>query len=309
MIPGRVAGDLHEHAIQLVADFYNLDITSNTLSVHFDAGLATAFDTTFESGNLRVIKVGPSAFSSATDLRDAIQGGLAVTAPPEFILGERPEYLSFAEEQAAAAVNRARFSDRRSVMGIQGAIGTRPDGIFGADTAERIAEYQDLSGLTPTGQVEEATLRAMVADLNTLGEQTTAIRMIMDFYNLSDHDALLDIAFDSTVTSNAITSGVIPGPSVVRIGPPGFAQGFEGLVHTIAHELEHVRQRKEGIDSSNVREFLGEAIEIMSVGMPEEDIGGLMDDAGRALNKFEAMTDDEKREHWGRIRGSTHEGA
>jgi hypothetical protein len=141
----------------------------------------------------------------------------------------------------------------------------------------------------------------MVDDFDLLDEQNAAIRLIIDFYNLSEHDALLDIRFDASVPSNARTSGVIPGPSLVRIGPAGFAQGFEGLVHSIAHELEHVRQRREGILSSNVREFLAEGVEIMSVGMPAEGIAGMMNDARRALNRFNAMTAAERREHWGRF--------
>ncbi len=301
MVPNRVAADSHEHAIQIVADFYNLDITSGTLSVHFDAGLAAAFDTNFESGNLRVIRLGPTAFASADTLRAAIRNGLAVPAPVEIIIGDRPELLTTEEEVAAAAFNQATYTDRRSRLAIQGLVGTRADSFFGPDTAERTAEFQTLHGLTADGQVNEATLRVMVAELETTGQQNAAIRLIMDFYDMSDYDALLDISFDATVTSNASTSGFIPGPSVVRIGPAGFTQGYEGLVHTIAHELEHVRQRKVGIPSSNVREFLGEAIEIMSVGMPEEGLEGFFDDAGRALNRFEAMTDDEKRENWGRF--------
>jgi peptidoglycan hydrolase-like protein with peptidoglycan-binding domain len=284
MVPNRVAAGSQEHAIQIVADFYNLDTTRDTLTVHFDPGLAGLFNTTFQSGNLRVIQIGASAFTSATDLRDAIRGALSVAAPAGPAPGARPTHLTPAQEQQAAAFNRARYTDRRSVLGIQGLVGTGFDALFGPDTAERIAEFQDSHGLALVdGKVGEQTLRLMVAELDRTGQQDAAIRMIIDFFNLSEHGALLDIAFDPAETDNASTSGDIPGPSIVRVGPPAFAQGFEGLVHTIAHELEHVRQRREGIPSQAVREFLGEAIEIMSAGMPEEGAAGFMDDARRAL--------------------------
>lgn len=301
MVTSRAAAGRHEHAIQLVIDLFNLKTTRDTLSVHFDSSLGSSSATSFESGNLRVIRVGPTAFASAADLRTAIQDGLDAPAPPGAALDPRPTHLTRAEERTATRENRKTFTDPRAIFAIQGLVETTPDAIFGPDTAERIAAYQDSSGLPVNGIVGEETLREMVADFDLFDEQNAAIRLIIDFYNLSDYDALLDIRFDSSVPSNARTSGVIPGPSIVRIGSAGFSQGFEGLVHTIAHELEHVRQRKEGILSSNVREFLAEAIEIMSVGMPEEGIGGMMSDARRALNRFNAMTAAEQREHWERF--------
>jgi murein L,D-transpeptidase YcbB/YkuD len=81
MVPNRVAAGRHEHAIQLVVDFHNLDVTSGTLTVHFDPALAAAGATNFESGNLRVIRVGPPAFASNATLQAAIQARLAVPAP------------------------------------------------------------------------------------------------------------------------------------------------------------------------------------------------------------------------------------
>jgi hypothetical protein len=203
---------------------------------------------------------------------------------------------------AASQFNRARFTDARSVRAIQGLIGAAPDGLFGPDTAERVAAFQHANGLTVDGKVGEQTLRVMVAQLNARSEQNAAIRLIIDFFNLSEHAALLDIAFDPNLTTaNAQTSGDIPGPSLVRIGPPAFAQPFEGLVHTIAHELEHVRQRREGILNQDVREFLGEAIEILSVGMPEEDVAGFFDDARRALFHWNRLPVAEQRARFARF--------
>lgn len=104
------------------------------------------------------------------------------------------------------------------------------------------------------------------------------------------------IQFDASLAGvNASTAGPIPGNSTVRIGPAAFAQGYAGLVHTIAHELEHVRQRRAGIANQNLREFLAEAIEIMSVGMFRESLAGFMDDAGRALFHWNSLPVAEQR--------------
>lgn len=301
MVPELAAVPLHEHAIQLVVDFYNLDVRSDTLTVHYDATLATAGASSFEPGNLRVIRVGPAAFADAVTLRDAIRNELATPAPAAAVPGVRPDFLTPGRENTAVAFNRSRYQDRRSVRAIQDFVGGAPTGTFTADTAERVAEFQDTNGLQVDGQVGRETLREMVTQIDAAGQQNAAIRLIIDYFNLSEQGALLDISYDPTVAANATTSGVIPGPSVVRVGPNGFAQGFEGLVHTIAHELEHVRQRRVGITNRHIREFLGEAIEIMSSGMPEEDLAGFMDDAGRCLEHWNQLTPAEMRSYWTRF--------
>ena len=282
MVADRVTAGSQEHAIQLVVDFFNLDL-SQTLSVAFDPTILLA-NTTFEPGGIRVIRVGGIAFLTAGILRTVIASQLALPAPAVPAAGPRPDHLNGAQEIAASNFNFAKFNDLRSVMAIQGLVGSAPDGKFGSDTAERIAEFQQTNGLTADGKVGEQTLRVMVQQLNVANQQNAAIRLIIDFFNLSEHNALLDIAFDPTLlTANATTGGDIPGPSEIRIGPSAFAQGFEGLVHTIAHELDHVRQRREGIPNQDEREFLGESVEILSIGTPEENDAGFFDDAGRAI--------------------------
>jgi hypothetical protein len=113
---------------------------------------------------------------------------------------------------------------------------------------------------------------------------------------------LANIRYDPGLTdANAQTTGPIPGNSRVRIGPPAFAQGYEGLVHTIRHELEHVQQRRAGMIRQPLREFLAEAIEIMSAGMLPENLAGVMDDAGRALHFWRLLSAAEQRANWGRF--------
>lgn len=301
MVTNRAAAGLHEHAIQLVIDLFNLNVTRDTLTVHFDPALAVAGATTFESGNLRVIRVGTPAFTSAADLRAAIVAQLTAPAPAPAAVGPRPAHLTNAAELEAIQFNRIRFTDRRSVLAIQGLVGTRLDGVIGRDTVERIAEFQNVNGLTVDGKVGDGeTLPVMVNQLIAANNQNAAIRLIVDFYNIRDDGNLLDVFFDPGVAANASTDFRPNEPVRVRVGPSGMAQPFPGIVHTIAHEFEHVRRLKQGIVSAATHEFLGEAIEILSQGMREEDlealapgtpgfVAGFADDAGRALTNWNAM--------------------
>lgn len=300
MVADRVAANRREDAIQLVVDFNNLNVTGDTLSIRFDATLgATVGATAFESGNLRVIRLGPTAFTSEPTLRAAIIAQLAVPAPAVPAIGPRPTLLRGAEEESAIRFNRSRFTDRRSVRAIQGHVGANPDGIFGRDTVERVANAQRVAGLVVDGKVGVATLELFVRELAAAGQQNAAIRLIIDFFNFSEAN-LLDIFFDPTVAANASTDRRPNQPVRVRIGPRAFARPFPDLVHTIAHEIEHVRHHRIGIASADTREFLGEAIEILSEGMPEEAlealapgaagfVPGFASDATRALRHWNLM--------------------
>lgn len=144
-------------------------------------------------------------------------------------------------------------------------------------------------------------MREMVTQLDAGGNQNGAIRMIVDFFRL-DENGLINIAFDPADPDNATTNAaVIPGNSTITISPNAFAQGFAGLVHTIAHEYEHVRQNRVGIADLPISEFLGERIEILSVGMDEEDIAGFMNDADRAVDQWNLMPVDQRRANFAKF--------
>ena len=314
MVPNRALADRHEHAIQLVVDFHNLDITSDTLSVHFDPslGFGTLGTTDFETGNLRVIRLGPLAFISQAMLRTIIQRELNVPAPAHPAPGPRPSHLSRAEEISAIRFNRSRFSDPRSVRTIQEHVNSEIDGEWGPDSVQRIAEYQDNQGAGIDGMAGETTLELIVTDLIGNNQQNAAIRLIVDFYDFRDDGNLLDVRYDASVTSNAVTDFRPNEPVRVRIGPDGINQPFAGVVHTIAHEYEHVRRLKEGIGPAATHEFLGEAIEILSVGMQEEHletvargdpawVPGFANDAQRALRNWNNMPLADQRRFRGRF--------
>jgi peptidoglycan hydrolase-like protein with peptidoglycan-binding domain len=325
MVLDRAAGGLHEHAIQLCIDFHNLNVRRDTLSVQFDDEgffeelanrvLGTPEATvTFGPGNTRVIHVSPRAFDSEPTLFAAINAQLTAPAPAVPPLGPRPTLLTPAQERSAINFNRSHFTDRRSVLAIQGHVAANPDGRFGPDTVERIANYQTFLGITVDGKVGEGTLEIMVGELVGLDFHDAAIRLIVDFYNF-DEANLLDIFFDPTETDNATTDARPNEPVRIAVGPTAFTRPFPNLVHTIAHEYEHVRQHRRGIGAASqpTREFLGEAIEILSVGMQQEDlesvappapgapsptwVPGFASDATRALTMWNAMTGPEQHTH------------
>jgi peptidoglycan hydrolase-like protein with peptidoglycan-binding domain len=300
MVVERALARRHEHAIQLVVDFHKLNVRSETLSIHFEpedpldflrnlltGAPAAAVD--FGPGNTRIIRVGPRAFLSEPTLFAEINAQLTAPAPAVPPVGPRPTLLTPAQERSAIDFNRSHFNDRRSVLIIQGHVNANPDGRFGPDTVERIADAQSTAGLTVDGKVGIITLENFVTDLIAAGSPDAAIRLIVDFFNFRDRGNLLDVFFDPTETDNAFTDFRPNEPVRVGISPFGIAQPFAGLVHTIAHEFEHVRRLREGIADAPTHEFLGEAIEILSEGMPEEDFAGFVDDATNAVNSWNGM--------------------
>jgi peptidoglycan hydrolase-like protein with peptidoglycan-binding domain len=301
LVAAAVTNAMHDEAIFLVADWENLDIVSGTLTVRHDPAMAGITDSnmTRQGGDLRVITIGPAAFANSTRLGAAIRANVTAANPVHAAPAAAPTTLTRAQASAATSFNRSRFRDRRSAQIIQSQCGAELTGTFTDDTSQRITTIQAAAGLTVDGKVGRQTLRELVRRLDAAGERDAAIRLIIDFHRFNE-DGLLDIAFDATVTtSNAETgSAQIPGPTLIRVGPSAFTQGYEGLVHTIAHELEHTRQRRIGIQNRNLREFLGERIEILSVNMEEENFAGFVDDATRALAQFNAMPPDLRRQNF-----------
>jgi len=296
--------DADVRSLPIVTSFYKLDM-QDVLSLlpREDAGLSTVHA---ESGRLRVIRINQSSFTGAQALRNAIYAMLVAPIAAPGTPKAAPKILTSSKASSAAAFNNSKLRDRRSVIAIQSMLGNALTGTFDADTSQRVAAFQqswDEDDLEVDGKIGPKTLRA-------LGNRALAIeptqniphdallRIILDFYRLDVTD-MVNISYDPTPRGlNANTSNLADGPSEVWIGPAGFAQSWEELVHTVAHELEHVRQTRVGISGENVREFLGERIEILSKGMFEEDFVGFADDITRALALWKGMTPEQQRAHW-----------
>ncbi|MGB1450264.1 MAG: DUF4157 domain-containing protein, partial [Marinirhabdus sp.] len=310
----------HE-AIRLVADYHNIDLTANTLTVYASTNATST--TRFEAGQ-RVIEIGTNFFTTSTALRNEINTQLA-TADPNTILGPipwAPTILNPQQVRSAIAYNNKKFNDTRSISVFQNHLGMMNTGTIDEDFVQRVANVQDTTAaLSDTdGKIGPQTLRHFFVELRNAGNHNAVINLIVDFYNMPDYGMLTALYFedDAGFTSNASTNRNAHGPTRVNVRK-GLYQSFEGAVHTIRHELEHVRQHMEGIPDPPVREFLGEAVEVMSVGMPHERLlrqshdttnaagtrfqtgDGLRDDAGRLWSNWSSMSDDAKKEYWSRF--------
>ena len=310
VINNDTGGD-NEPTITLVESFYGLPVGASTLSVHYDKNLPVKSALAWEHGNLRVIALGKSAFTSGHAVRDAIKTQLDKTGARLTTPTAVPTTLTTSQAKSAVAFNKKRLRDARSVTAVQALVGQLPPtGEWDRDTVQRVAHLQEHAAdvLTVDGEIGQHTLREIVNQLAAAARHNSVLRLIVDFYRC-DETGLLDVFFDPTITDeNAVThSRTIPGPTTVRVGPKAFAQGFEDLVHTVVHEFEHVRQLRVGIASLPVREFLGETIEILSKKMLEENLRNFMGDADRLLLYWvgrtdppavPGMTNAEKKKYW-----------
>jgi len=279
MVAERVAVGMHDQAIHLVADFNGLDMTTDTLSVHLDVALAAPAlsDVRFESGNLRLIRLGPGAFASPIVLRDQIRARLQDPAPAFVVAPAPPPLIDPISAQITALLNANRLGDPRSVRAIQGLVGAFPDGAWTPDLVQRVAFFQQQSAIPPNGLVDESrTLPAMSDRLIAIGEQDAVLRIIVDFFDLADDGELLSIYFDPNIGTGRVPFAFVRRednqPASIQVGPTAFQQPFAGLVHVVAHEMEHIRQLVGGPATSATREFLAHAIGVMSEGIPEEAV-------------------------------------
>ena len=297
MVPELARTGAHSEAISLVVDYYNVNL-QEILSIRYDANI-TGTRISFESGYLRVIRIGPQAFRRATDLLNAIANTMATTAPGHMVM-HVPQRLSRVQVRGAIRVNSRRFQDTRSILAIQELVQAPISGVIDADTCQNIAEFQFNRGLTqnPDGRIDSLrTLQVMVSELIGRRHYNSVIRLIIDYFNLSTHGALLDISSGPRTT----LAGWIPGTTTLRIGQVWFGRSFSALVHQIAHMLDRVRTRKVGILDRDVRVFLGNAVEILSIGTPEEAFRNFMVDARQALVSWNNMSKQDRRRYWVRF--------
>lgn len=318
MTANRVLAGRRNQAIHLVTDFYNLNL-SDTLSVYFQAGATRVnptgapanfpADTDFDSGGLRVIRIGAGAFTNAPTLRDTVQRELSRVAP--VAAGPAAPHgglLTRRQVKKAVRYMNRHYKDRRSIMALQGQfVGVNSTGIVDADLVQRIADVQDTTPALALvdGKVGRNTLEHFFVQLRDGGSEDAAIRLVMDFYNMPDYDNLLAIYYEAPV--GAGTNFRTRVPVRIRLGLALFLP-FAAMVHTLRHELEHVGNLKEGITNINIQEFLSEALEVISTGMSHETlltvvagglISGFQHDANRMMDNWDFIpTPAEQRRYW-----------
>ncbi|MCP3887730.1 MAG: hypothetical protein GY702_02495, partial [Desulfobulbaceae bacterium] len=143
------------------------------------------------------------------------------------------------------------------------------------------------------GFIGPETLWGMIQALGK--DRDSAIALVMDYYPelMFDEGGLESIKYNNDLLKNGRTDTVAEEPpckSIVEIGPDAFLT-IADLIHVIAHEMQHVRENKLGIDSG---EFLSAAVEILGENpisgkatsriWPEEDTPGFLDDVEQAYD-------------------------
>ena len=313
--PARVAADGHDQLIHVVADLENIDITTETIAVHFDSTLAQRSASSFESSGLRVIRLGATAFASSRMLAAVVRAeSIATEAPEAPEAGPAPAILDPFDAGFRLLLNQSRLDQPHSVRAIQGLIGAPREDAWSVDLVQRIAEWQEANGLPGDGEVDQETLEVMVAGLKAASDNNGAIRLIVDFFDFDDAGNLITIYFDANEDANAETLPPDPNrpnqPASIQIGPAGMAKDFPGLVHTIEHEFVHVRLMREGETDLPTHEFLAEATEMTSPLTPEEDFSGFFSDARRGLENWNLMPAERQvrhRERFIEVRRRVHE--
>ena len=292
--------------VMLVAQLYDLPI-SLALSVHLEPEQTELVSTRFEAGSA-LVTLGPQAFVDSETLRVAIETGLNNSAPIDPAPGLRPQRLSAKLERAAVRFNDAKLEDPRAVRVVQSAVGATPDGVFGPDTVERIAELQagGTDGMVD-GKLDLATLEQVHRVLVEREAFDGILRLMIDYFDLVTKGAM-----------NMRARERVPGPqgfpangrnvplaqgrsnSVVWISNDSLGN-FEQSFRVIAHELAHTRRaRTQGAGSEPAEEFEARSEELLFPGLPVSD-SFLLSQAWSVLAKFEALTDAERVAAWSRF--------
>lgn len=225
----------------------------------------------------------------------ALRRDLAIRPPGR---SADPPDMEEGERASAASFNNNTFNNRSTqlLLDILGQAG-RP--AFTADNVQEVRNWQADFRMPPDGKIGKRTLKPFGREMIAKHYRTGAIRLIVDGHNFSLSNVSKLFYDHSYTANNALTTA--PGwgkKSEIKIGKPGVDQGYRGLVHTIAHEIDHANVFRGGAVPEPRFEFQGECVEIISTGMLRESVAGLMDDAQRAWAKWMGMTTADKQAMW-----------
>lgn len=308
MSEGDSAAFFAARYIHLVAQLHDLPV-SQALSVHFEARQSGPALTRFEAGSA-VVSLGPQAFTESEVLRLAIESGLGAAAPVGPTPGARPQRLSPQSERRSIRRNKQRFDDPRAVRAIQSAVGATPDGVFGPDTVERIAELQ-FNGAKDlvSGEVDLATLELIHGELAERGAYNAILHLMVDYFDLTTTGAL-----ELRARDRVPGSGFAPASgrnvslehgrsnSVVWLSHASLGN-FQSSFRAIAHELAHTRRAvREGMGSDDAEEFEAKSEELLAPNLPPSSDSFLLGQAMAILTHFEALDDNERAAAWPRFR-------
>jgi hypothetical protein len=294
LIRAQSSAGMQDELVHLVADFFDLDLRAGTLSVRFDPALTTASAAQFDGAGLKLITVGPSAFTGARGIHAALKRQLD-ERPIFGANGAAPSILTAEEAQGAAESNAGALTDARSVQAVRAALGAKPTSEMDAELAQFVAAAQRGRAVVPNGLIDDAEILALVERLQRAGEHDALIRLVVDYHRIGE-PGMLDVKVDPALARPyQIVSAGTGMPTTLTFGP---ASGDPAaIVHTIAHAYEDVRLRRERRSQAS-RDFLATKLEVMSKDMPEEALPGFAADAEAALGRFLALERHEQLELW-----------
>ena len=152
-------------------------------------------------------------------------------------------------------------------------------------------------------QPEDTQILVAVRRLVAQGKHSTAIDLVILEYGIDKRGAEFEYA--PRLATPGSTDGFVI-PIVVRIGPTAFTS-LAKLTRVIIHELEHVRQFNEGMESGgheyDLGQFLSECAEMTTVGVAEYTFSQFMQSADMASRYWNALGQtpagrDQQEDYW-----------
>jgi hypothetical protein len=292
-----VARGWQTQVIHLVADFFDLDTRSSTLSIRFDATLPDKFFVQSSWGLGRVFIGAPAMHTSAT-IKAALDEALTPMAQTQ---GSKTPQTGMQPDDASkvAAENGRMLRDERSVRAIQGLLGANPTGVFDADTSHRVADFQAKENLSTAhgdeGRIYLETFKRILDKLIAGRDQDLAIRLTIDWYRIKE-DGVIDIRYDPRLISPfSLQAAGRPAPSVLTFGQLAFGFGHESLVHDIDAGCTQARLHAsgtspmQGVFLAMRARVMSQVIDVFATDPDPAKSAGFVFDARRALDAFLAL--------------------
>jgi hypothetical protein len=294
-----VSHGMHDEVIALVANFYGLDTTSETLSLRFSPTLMVDSFVTFEAAGMREIAIGKSALVSAHSIKQAIVDALKEPAPALTPLSPPGrDVLSDAHAIEAAEHNERVVRDVRSVRAIQRTLGLPITEGFDQATSQALSRLQQAKAFAQDmGKIDDPTFYELVRSLASMRGEDAVVRLIVDYKRLPE-DGVLDASMDPTLTAGGQPGFVIDtgrvGGATIRFEPALFTHPPESIVIEVARAYEQVRLGRTS-QSAERQQFLLWKSAVLAPGMAWEDLNPFMINVAQIVKAWPELTPDDQR--------------
>jgi len=232
----------------------------------------------------------------AKSVMPSLRSGLRLQRCPRG--GGAASLLSDQQAREAMTQNNGLGYDAETIRSMQRLVGASATGVWDVESVNKVALWQKSQGLSATGNVDSATLKAMILALVANSKYDEAIHVIVDAFKFPTTN-LARIYYDSTLTgADALTSGTIATgqPQTVQVGTSTFSESYEHMIRIIGHELQHVQQRTGAtpILNQDIREFLAFAWEALDTSAPALTPAQRVNHAQIAIQYYNRLSAPEK---------------